>query len=83
MSHMHVYKISFDELSEQIGKWQAITTAVMKGLRSFVWTVIFLLLLLYAVGVFITQSVTDFKISKLVAIFWSVQSFGLTAYRMS
>ena len=35
----------------------------MKGLRSFLWTVIFLLLLLYAVGVFITQSVTDFKIS--------------------
>lgn len=42
---------------------KAITTAVMKGLRSFLWTVIFLLLLLYAVGVFITQSVTDFKIS--------------------
>ncbi|CAK8993854.1 unnamed protein product [Durusdinium trenchii] len=45
------------------GELQAITTAVMKGLRSFLWTVIFLLLLLYAVGVFITQSVTDFKIS--------------------
>ena len=42
---------------------KAITTAVMKGLRSFLWTVIILLLLLYAVGVFITQSVTDFKIS--------------------
>lgn len=45
------------------GELQAIVTAVMKGLRSFLWTVIFLLLLLYAVGVFITQSVTDFKIS--------------------
>jgi sensor histidine kinase regulating citrate/malate metabolism len=50
------------------GELQAIVTAVMKGLRSFLWTVIFLLLLLYAVGVFITQSVTDFKISSLAKV---------------
>lgn len=45
------------------GELQAIMTAVMKGLRSFVWTVIFLMLLVYAVSVFITQTVTDYKIS--------------------
>ena len=59
------------------GELQAIITAVMKGLRSFVWTVIFLLLLLYAVGVFITQSVTDFKISILAEVWrlfrWRLQ----------
>ena len=48
------------------GELQAIMTAVMKGLRSFVWTVIFLMLLVYAVSVFITQTVTDYKISHWV-----------------
>ncbi|CAJ1406578.1 unnamed protein product, partial [Effrenium voratum] len=45
------------------GELQAIMTAVAKGMRSFIWTVVFLFLVLYAVGVFLTQSVTDYKVA--------------------
>lgn len=45
------------------GELQAIVAAVGKGMRSFVWTVALLVLLMYVVGVFITQSVTDHKVA--------------------
>lgn len=45
------------------GDLLAIFAAVVKGMRSFVWTVALLLLLMYVVGVFLTQSVTDHKIA--------------------
>jgi len=45
------------------GELQAIVAAVLRGMRSFAWTVALLVLLMYVVGVFLTQSVTDHKIS--------------------
>lgn len=43
---------------------QAIMTAIVKGLRSFIWTLAFMFLVLYAVGVFLTQCVTDYKVAR-------------------
>jgi len=46
------------------GELQAIVAAVSKGLRSFYWTVTLLILLMYVVGVFFTQCVTDHKVTS-------------------
>ena len=43
---------------------KAIMTAIVKGLRSFIWTLAFMFLVLYAVGVFLTQCVTDYKVAR-------------------
>ena len=42
---------------------KAIMTAIVKGMRSFIWTLAFMFLVLYAVGVFLTQCVTDYKVA--------------------
>ncbi|CAE7040778.1 Cacna1h [Symbiodinium natans] len=42
---------------------QAIMTAIVKGMRAFIWTLAFMFLVLYAVGVFLTQCVTDYKVA--------------------
>ena len=42
---------------------KAIMTAIVKGMRAFIWTLAFMFLVLYAVGVFLTQCVTDYKVA--------------------